>query len=141
MAGEETRNQDRAASNIEVEKLTIRDAAMRQRAAKKVANEVLETLRSDPLFNSFDAKYWSTAAATGVTDGGPFVERTFPLLAKYCNGEVLCKLAAGYQWLAGLVIPSKRHEAARAFQGDPAHNLTILDVFVKLQFLHVWDLI
>lgn len=102
---------------------------------QKAQNEVLEALLSDRLFNEFSPTYWSS---TEVVEPAKFAEKAFPILARYQPGHELDELLKGHQWLTDLAIPSKRLESARIFQADPAHNLTILDVFGKLQFLKIW---
>lgn len=102
---------------------------------QKAQNEVLEALLSDRLFNEFSPTYWSS---TEVVEPAKFAERAFPTLARYQPGHELDELLKGHQWLTDLAIPSKRLESARTFQADPAHNLTILEVFGKLQFLSMW---
>ena len=102
---------------------------------QKAQNEVLEALLSDRLFNEFSPTYWSS---TEVVEPAKFAEKAFPILARYQPGHELDELLKGHQWLTDLAIPSKRLESARIFHTDPAHNLTILDVFSKLQFLKFW---
>lgn len=96
---------------------------------------ILPVLLSDQLLNEFDAVHWSSPQND---ESAKFVEKAFPVLATYCLGTELDKLVKGYRWLSDLAIPAKRLKSARIFQKNPARNLGILDVFIKLQFLKVW---
>ena len=104
-------------------------------------DKVLSTLLSDRLFNTFDAVYWKDVELSRDFSGfnkDNFMPKAFPVLAKYHHGKELDELINGHQWLADLAIPTKRHESAHTFLIDPARNLTILDVMVKLSFIKVW---
>lgn len=96
---------------------------------------ILPALLSDQLFNQFDAAYWST---TQNKEPAKFTEKAFPALATYYLGGELDKLVERYRWLNDLAVPSKRLKSARIFQRNPARNLGILEVFIKLQFLKIW---
>ena len=99
-------------------------------------DKVLSTLLSDQLFNTFDSMYWKNTEL-GIKEDN-FMLKAFPVLAKYHHGKELDELINGHQWLADLAIPTKRHESAHTFLINPARNLTILDVMVKLSFMKVW---
>ena len=98
-------------------------------------DRALEALLSDELFNEFDPMFW-ISDAMGFEK--VFAERVFPVLAEHHSEKASDELTKKYSWLTNLSIPSKRHESAQMFQKNPIRNLTILDVFVKLQFVETW---
>ena len=135
------------------------DDKAREIAEKRKAQEVLAALLSNRFFCELDPMYWiktpeldpmywiktpvvetpeSEPANEPVIKQDRFADRVFPLLAKYHRGEELHDLIKGHRWLANLAVPAERHESARIFHEDPAHNLTILDAFIKLQFCKTW---
>ncbi|KAL9121591.1 MAG: hypothetical protein Q9187_001852 [Circinaria calcarea] len=102
---------------------------------RKAQDKVLEGLLSDQLFNEFDPTFWCSAEADNAKI---FAKKVFPLLARYLDGEKLDEIVRSHQWLDDIAIPSKISKSAQIFQKDPAHNLTILDLFAKLHFLKTW---
>ena len=107
---------------------------------QKAHDKVLSTLLSDQLFNTFDPTYRKEVKLSLQSSSSEhyFMLKAFPVLAKYHHGKELDELINGHQWLADLAIPTKRHESAHTFLINPARNLTILDVMVKLSFIKVW---
>lgn len=99
---------------------------------QKAQDEILKALLSDRLFNEFDPAFWASAS------GHVFAEKAFPIPAKYHLGKELDELIKGHEWLTNLAVQSKRHESAHVLQMDPARNLAILDLVIKLQFLKIW---
>lgn len=105
------------------------------------ALDILQVVLSDVLFIEFEPMYWSANYHRQDSGAGfRFTTEAFPVLAKYHLGKEADKLVETHQWLADLesTIPSNIQKASRIFHQDSAHNLTILEVFIKLQYLKIW---
>jgi hypothetical protein len=101
-------------------------------------HDVLHLLLADDLLNEFQPTEWTPWISPDDKHTVKFVERAFPLLAKYHLGKECDELVKAHPWMDNLAMPSKRHEIARTFHQDPTHNLSILEVFIKLRFLRLW---
>ncbi|KAI4123628.1 MAG: hypothetical protein LQ347_006076 [Umbilicaria vellea] len=112
------------------------DDKARETAEKRKAQKVLDALLSDWFFCELDPMIWISQKLIENTNttSERFADRIFLILAKYHRGKELHDLIKGHQWLANLAVLVKRHESVHIFHEDPAHNLTILNTFIKLQF-------
>ena len=111
----------------------------KQEAATEIAESTLQDLFAEPLVNAFDPGYWlSVERPRRDSDPSDFVSGVFLILTRYWHGEEITRLTDGFQWLADLTVPSKRHISAQLFQKEPARNLAILTYYVKLQAAKIY---
>lgn len=97
--------------------------------------KAVEELLSDALFNQLDPMSWLSSKQE---NSYKFATQVFPLLAEHFSGTKLDELTREYPWLTNLSMLSKSHTLAQIFQENPIRNLTILDVFAKLQCLRIF---
>ena len=105
------------------------------------ALDVLQNVLSDVLFAEFEPTHWSKKHdPKDLPAKKDFATKAFPVLARYHLGKEADALAANHEWLAdlGSTIPSRARKASQIFLQDSAHNLTVLEVFMKLQYLKIW---
>jgi hypothetical protein len=105
-------------------------------------DNIRDALISDQLLNEFDFPLWidydSTTAALEEERLWAFPGKAFPVLAKYHRGKQLDDLITRNPWLGHISIPSERHQAAQAFHFDAIQNFTVVNLFIKLQYLKHW---